>query len=97
MNAQEIINKLDDNELDISRYDFAEGALDEDIFGKTEVVHEEGGREGGGEYVERVVHFVDHNVYIKLEGYYSSYNGTEYDDSDYEEVRPKQVEVTIYK
>lgn len=98
MNGQEIIDKL--NELEISGWDFAddfETEENEAIFGNSTVVDEEGGYEGGGEYVHRVRHFTDHNVFIKLEGFYSSYNGTDWDGYDYEEVKPVERTVTFYE
>ena len=40
----------------------------------------------------------DHDIYIKVTGYYSSYNGTDF-DSGWDcctEVRPAKKEVTVY-
>ncbi len=94
MTGQEIIEKL--NEVS-SRSDFWWEDLDEEVFGKCDIIDEEGGHEGGGEYAHRVRFFEDHNVYIKLEGYYSSYNGTDFYDYDYEEVKPVERMVTFYE
>lgn len=98
MTGQEIIKKLNDESLEISKYDFADDSDDlaEEVFGKSTLVVEEGGWEGQGEYVERVRHFIDHNVYIRLIGFYTSYHGTDYDD-DYEEVKPAQKTITVYE
>lgn len=94
MKALEIIEKM--NEVS-SKSEFWCEDLDEEVFGKNKLIDEEGGYEGGGEYAHRVRHFVDHDVYIKLEGIYSSYGGTDIDDSDYEEVRPIEKLVTFYE
>ncbi len=94
MNGQEIIEKL--NEVS-NKSDFWWKDLDEEVFGKADIIDEEGGYGGGGEYAHRVRFFEDHNVYIKLEGFYSSYNGTDYDDNDYEEVKPVERTVTFYE
>jgi hypothetical protein len=59
----------------------------------------QGGYEGGGETVVRVYKIVDHThneiIYLRRTGYYSSYNGTEWDDT-LEQVYPKAVEVIMY-
>lgn len=94
MNGLEIIQKLKEVS---SKSDFWYEDLDEDIFGKNEIIDSKGGHEGGGEYAHRVRHFADHNVYIKIDGVYSSYGGTDYEDSDYEEVRPTERLVTFYE
>jgi hypothetical protein len=60
--------------------------------GKIEEVDQYGG-EGQGDTWYSVKHFIDHDVYIKTSGYYSSYNGTEFYDGYGEEVKP--VEKTI--
>lgn len=65
-----------------------------------QVVHSQGGGEGEGEYVERVFAVKDEKDevlhYLKITGYYSSYNGTDWDDK-WEEVEPYEVTVTKYK
>jgi hypothetical protein len=94
MNALEIIEKLDEVS---SRSEYWYGDLDEEVFGKNKLIDKEGGYEGGGEYAHRVIYFTDHDVYIKLEGTYSSYGGMDIDDSDYEEVRPTERLVTFYE
>lgn len=63
------------------------------------LVHSEGGFEGGGDYVERVFAITDGDqdvAYVRLIGYYSSYNGTSWGDDDPEVVYPKEVTVTQY-
>lgn len=63
-----------------------------------EVVDSEGGYEGGGEYVERVVKMENAEgdfFFVKFTGSYYSCNGTEM-DSEFEFVKPKQVTVTQY-
>lgn len=65
------------------------------------IVNEEGGYEGGGEYVERVIGI--HNgdktkctAFVRITGSYYSYDGTTYDD-ELKQVFPHQVTVTQYK
>lgn len=63
--------------------------------GEIEEVHLVGDREGGGDYSCKVFHFKQHNVYIKIEGYYSSYNGTDWNDNLYEVV-PQEKKIIVY-
>lgn len=77
---------------------YAYGDFDEDELGlgKIEVVDRYGG-EGQGERWWRTRYFVDHDVYIKTIGYYSSYNGTDFDYGYGEEVRPVQKTITVFE
>lgn len=57
------------------------------------------GGEGEGERWHSVKHFVDHDVYIKVTGHYSSYNGTDFwDEWDAcREVKPQEKTITVYQ
>lgn len=57
------------------------------------------GGEGKGEEWYVVMHFVDHDVYIRVDGYYSSYEGVDFYDgwSNCSEVRPQQKTITVYE
>lgn len=64
-----------------------------------EIVDGEGGHEGGGDYVERIVeikHAGKHVAYVQFTGFYASYDGTTWDD-EVTQVWPHQVTVTVYK
>lgn len=67
------------------------------MFGTVNCVAEHGG-EGKGEDWWKVFHFIDHGVYIKVQGFYQSYSGTEFYDEwgSCTEVRPQEVVVTVY-
>jgi hypothetical protein len=56
------------------------------------------GGEGQGETWYSVKYFRDYDVYIKVDGYYTSYNGVEFDRGwdSCKEVRPKQKTITVY-
>lgn len=64
-------------------------------------VYEHGGGEGGGEDVERVYAIIEtsapkvHLKYIRLDGFYTSHHGTDWDEDPYE-VFPHQVTRTEY-
>lgn len=66
-------------------------------FGKAKIVHNEGGVDAGSNYVV-VFHFPKINMYIRISGYYSSYDGTDYDtwDSAVDQVYPKPKVVMTY-
>lgn len=61
-----------------------------------EVVDQQGG-EGEGDDAHIVVHFPNRNLYVKLEGYYASYSGFEWDYGNYYEVKPKEKTITVYE
>ena len=63
-------------------------------FGTIEISDDFGG-EGQGDDYWLVYHFVDHDVYIKFEGWYASSVGSEFNEKY--EVSPEQVTVTQYK
>ena len=46
-------------------------------------------------YVERILYFQDIDLYIKLSGWYNSYEG--YELFDITEVRPKEKTITVYE
>lgn len=59
-------------------------------------VEQEGGSEQGSSW-HTVKYFKDHDVYIRTDGYYSSYEGTEFYNGFGYEVKPEQVMITVYK
>ena len=63
--------------------------------GKVKEVDSYGGEDQGSEWYT-VKHFVDHDVYIRLDGYYSSYEGTNFGGEDYQEVFPTEVKRIEY-
>ena len=65
--------------------------------GEVKTVDQHGG-EGEGEDWYIVYHFVNHDVYVRVNGWYQSYHGTEFDGWDScSEVRPKERMVTFYE
>lgn len=77
---------------------YAWGDFDEDALGLGEVKEvDQYGGEGEGERWWSTKHFVDHDVYIKTRGYYSSYNGTDFDYGYGEEVKPVQKTITVFE
>jgi hypothetical protein len=93
LNGSEILEKISG----ISRSDlgYQEVNWDSHELGEVKVVDEYGG-EGHGENWYVVYHFVNHDVYIRINGFYSSYVGAEFDEDPYE-VRPKEKVVVFYE
>jgi hypothetical protein len=97
---QEIIDKLIATGISVSEfaYEVCSEILEEaPELGKIKEVHQQGG-EGQGDHWESVKYFPEHDVFIKVVGFYQSYNGTEfYDGWDCcSEVSPKEKTITIY-
>lgn len=63
--------------------------------GEVKEVYQRGG-EGEGDYWTSVKYFVDHDVYLKIDGSYTSYNGTEFYEGYGYEVKPREETITVY-
>jgi len=95
MTAQEIIEKL--KEVDnLEGFVYGSKTFELEVFGDSEIVDEVGDEEGGGEYSHVVRYFKDHDVYVKVIGCYSSYNGCDWED-EYIHVKPVEKLVTFYE
>ena len=93
MNFQEIKTILDANGVTLN--DFARGRnLNLPEIGESKEVQQKGG-EGEGEEWYSVRYFKDHDIFIRIDGWYQSYEGTTF-ENDYYEVFPKQVTITEY-
>lgn len=95
---EEIIKILQDN--DVSLYDFAYNDVDFKEIGLGEViVTDRYGGEGKGETWYSVKHFVDFDIYIKIDGWYSSYEGVSFESwgHDVKQVKPLQKTITVYE
>lgn len=95
MNAQEIIEKLKEKFAKDEGY-FAYKMDDTEEFGEAPIVAEEGDREGGGDYSMVVRHFKKYDIYIMQTGFYSSYNGTDW-NNDFTEVKPVEKTITVFE
>lgn len=62
-----------------------------------EVIEQYGG-EGKGDTWYSVKYFPNHDVYLKVDGWYQSHNGTDFNGwEDVKEVKPQQKTVTFYE
>lgn len=96
----EIIKKLTDADIRTDHFhhegfDDKQAAVMEQL-GPYKKVDSVGGYTGGGEYVERVFLFEEHDVYLCITGYYDSNNGTDI-DPDFNEVFPRRTIVVVYE
>ncbi len=66
--------------------------------GKVEEVDSYGGEDCGSTYYS-IKHFVDHDVYLRVDGWYQSHYGTDFGDWDdaVKEVKPKVKTVTVFE
>lgn len=97
MNYQEILEVLKSKELTVENFAYEDYDSKELGLGEIEEIHQQGG-EGEGSHWESVKYFKDHNIYIKVTGFYSSYNGTDFDGwSDCSEVKPIEKTITVYE
>ncbi len=94
LTGQEILKIIEDTEASIE--EFAYGDFKSDGVGEWTEVSQKGG-EGQGEEWYSVKYFKDHDVYIRTDGFYSSYDGTYFDDGYGKEVKPTQRVVTFYE
>lgn len=100
LTGEELISLIEDNFEDQNEFVEEYGYGDtnyEPIFGKSEIVEEEGGHEGAGEDCHIVRYFSDHDVYIRLDGWYASYDGTHWEDADYRVVKAVYKMVRFYE
>ena len=88
---------LKDIIYDFAYYDKDNGEETRSFFkSEVETVEDVGGGEGDGEYTCYTMHFKNVDVYIKIEGEYQSYQGSEFHDK-YFVVTPSKKVITVYE
>lgn len=100
MSAQEIYDAL--KEAELSLHQLAEECYIEDFdldikLGERDLVEQYD--RGDDSAWWSVIHFKDHNVYLKISGWYRSYSGTRFGcfDDAVEIVEPQQQIITVFK
>ena len=106
MTFSEVLIKLEEQygEYDSYSDDYSIAKFFEEEHGEVEGVgnfidvQSQGGPAAGNQYV-KVKYFPQHDLYIKIDGYYSSYDGTTFYDGwgNCKEVRPMVEPTTVYK
>jgi hypothetical protein len=95
MNTDQILEKIKDLfEESISDFAYEEDFIHEEIPFKQ--VEQVGGEDQGSTWYS-IKYFPKQDIYIKVSGYYSSYNGTDFEDGWGEEVKPVEKTVTFYE
>jgi hypothetical protein len=82
-----------------TKYDVAcQEWLEQNTLPTWEEVDQVGGEDEGSHW-HSVKYFKDHDVYIKVTGWYSSYDGTDFEswDEACSEVQPQQKTITVYE
>jgi hypothetical protein len=91
---QQIVEILEKN-CELHEFGYDDVDFEEIGLGKVNEVDSYGGEDQGSEWYT-VKHFVDHDVYVRLDGYYSSYEGTDFSGESYQEVFPTEVKRIEY-
>jgi hypothetical protein len=96
LTATQIIQKIADSGISVRQFGYFDFNSDELGLGEITEVSRQGG-EGKGEDWHSVKYFVDHDVYIKTEAFYSSYHGCDFEYGYGEEVRLREKTITVYE
>lgn len=96
LTGKQIIEKLKEI-IDVSEFAYNDYDVDKLGLGKIEEVEQYGG-EGQGDTWYSVKYFPDHDVYLKVNGWYQSYSGTDFNGwEDVDVVKPQQKTITVYE
>lgn len=91
MTAEEIIKLIPEPEkLDIY------GDPKIELLGKIQTIQTIGG-EGKGDEYSIVIYIVQFNVYLRADGYYSSYDGVDWADTEWYEVTKQEKTIIVYE
>lgn len=98
MTGKEIIETLKASGISVSEFAYEEYDSRKLNLGESKEVDQYGG-EGQGDTWYSIKYFKDHNVYLKVSGWYTSYYGTHFDgwDNAVREVVPKEKTITVYE
>jgi len=98
MKKEEIIKAFEDQGVGIHEAAYGDILNPFPGLGKWKEVDSYGG-EGQGENWYVVLHFKEIDTYVKIKGFYTSYDGTNFDgfEDDLSIVTPRQKTITIYE
>lgn len=91
----DLFNKHGVSAEDVAYLNFGEIENQKDVIGPRKIVHEQGDSEGGGSHSEKVIYFEKFDCYVSVTGYYTSYDGTDWDS--WKQVFPKEKTITVYE
>ena len=95
LTGEQILEKIQAN-MSVQEFAYEEYSPEDLGLGEVKVVDKYGGPDKGSTWY-KVQYFVEHDVYIRTDGWYSSYDGTYFDEGYGKIVKPKQVEITVYQ
>lgn len=94
---KEILEKVEAHYGEVEEFAYDHESTEISGVGQMEEVDQYGG-EGMGDDWYAIKHFPDHDVYVKVSGYYSSYDGTDFDGWNCcTEVKPAEKKITVYE
>ena len=106
MNAKELIKKLtevfEEQEISKSQFfnqDYSDNDEQTIIAAVGNFKTMEYGRSTTGDHnsYEVTFFFIDHDIYLKADGYYSSWDGTDWSCANLYEVKPVEKTITVYE
>lgn len=100
MDYKEIVEILKNNLDGVEDFAFSDFNPNELGLGEVKSIPEGSqGGEGRGEHWVRVFNFINHNIFISVTGFYTSYDGTDFSDGwdSLKEVIPVTKTVVVYE
>ncbi len=95
LTGEQILEKIQAN-MSVSEFAYEDYNPTELGLGEVKVVDKYGGPDMGSTWY-KVQYFVEHDVYIRTDGWYSSYDGTYFDEGYGSVVKPVEKMVTFYE
>lgn len=102
LTGEQILEKIQEN-MSVKEFAYEDYSSEELGLGEVKVVDKYGGTDMGSTWY-KVQYFVEHDVYIRTDGWYSSYDGyfddgdsTYFDDGYGSVVKPVEKLVTFYE
>jgi hypothetical protein len=95
LTGEQILEKIQAN-MSVQEFAYEDYSPEELELGEVKVVDSYGGPDKGSTWY-KVQYFVEHDVYIRTDGWYSSYDGTYFDDGYGSVVKPVDKVVTFYE
>ncbi len=95
LTGEQILEKIQAN-MSVQEFAYEDYSPEELELGEVKVVDQYGGPDKGSTWY-KVQYFVEHDVYIRTDGWYSSYDGTYFDEGYGSVVKPVEKMVTFYE
>ena len=98
MNYEEILEKIKEKFNVPSDFAYQHTQCEVSGIGTMQEIEQKGGEDEGSSWYA-IKYFLDHDIYIKISGWYSSYEGTEFTDWDEccKQVVPQEKLVTVFE